>query len=665
MRISARKLLTKTVDEVWKLLRGSFILVFDDGEIETNHYETAYSRIFWEFHLMYPKLPLLTSQHFKVANEGKSLGSASHRKILDNIVWMIYDIYKDEGITLEIILRQTTLLNNYLYNYTSVNTSDCMISISIEDFIEVLEHPEVVESQKDLHLEPKDTNRVRNQAIIDNVTNTLERVLKDPTKLPNNVVSKIVRAGLVREGQTYQALGVRGYLTDISSDIFPYPIMTGLVKGMNKFHDVFIESRSAAKALMFTKQPLQDSEYFSRRVQVVSQPLRNIHAGDCGSTKYITAYVRDKKFLGIIKGKHYLDPETGVRGVVTTKLQHLIGKRIHLRSHLYCNHIDPEGCCETCFGEMAMNIPPRTNLGQATATSFCADNSQNVMSTKHYDGSSVVDAIYVDIEYKPYVRSAPDENSYLLSKNLLGKNFKLIISSKEAIGLTDITAVPDVENLMLNHVSEINYIGFQITTKGMSEIVPVPVSIGKRLSSLSYEFLRYAKRYGWETNEDQNYVFNMENWDYDDPLLTMPFRHYNMSDHLTCLENVIESRMEDFKHRKTVSLEHLLWELCDVANSKLAVNICVLESIVLATANVSHANKNYRIPKGYTTAEPGVLANTIFNRSLSGAMAYQDHQKFLTNPSSFFNRGRPSHVMDLYIMPKEAVNHFLTHQVPA
>lgn len=673
LKVSARKLLLVPIKEVWEHLRGEFTLVMDDGEIQTNHKEVAYSRIFWELIAQYPETPLLLKHHYQNANKDRIVSSKTHLKMFDAVFWDVVNTYASRGLTADALTQSLYGVNNYMYNELSTCLASHQASMDIVDICEILNDPEVMESQKGLIHEPRDTNRSRNQGIIDDVTEVLKKVFKE-NKYPNNPVSKITRAKLVRAEQVYQGLGVRGYLTDTGSDIFAYPIMTGFVRGMNKFHDVLIESRSASKSLYFSKTPLQDAEYFSRKLQVLCQTLKNIHPGDCGSQNYMnwrvrpTTYADDgtvdfKGDLPILIGKYYLDEESQTLKMVKASDTHLIGQRIKMRSIRGCQHPDPYGKCSVCYGGMAENIPPRTNLGQYNSTSMTQKSSQLVMSVKHYDGSSVIDPIKIDAVYKDFLLPSRDNNSYLLNGEFLNdKSTKIIIRQSEALGLPDIRDVKDVTELNITRISEVKEIGIQYKYwKGNVEYldtVVVPVYMNKRLSSMSHELLDYIKDKGWTTDDKENYVIDMDDWTWSHPLTILPFRHFNMSDHSNELALIIESRVQNKKTRLNASAESELMKLSDVTNSKLHVNIAVLEVILDASMVVSEEKSDYRIPKPWTEQQLGVLAVTIPCRSLSGAMAYQDHKTFLTNPSSFFNRNRPSHPMDVFVMPREVVEHF-------
>ncbi len=85
MRIPARTLLNYTTEQLMDMLTGSFVLVFDDGELTTTYGEALYSRYFWELHRHYPRTPLLTKHHCQKVLKGNLLNNKTHIKLCESI----------------------------------------------------------------------------------------------------------------------------------------------------------------------------------------------------------------------------------------------------------------------------------------------------------------------------------------------------------------------------------------------------------------------------------------------------------------------------------------------------------------------------------------------------------------------------------------------------
>lgn len=660
-KITARKLLSFDTEQLWNNLTGEFILVFDDGEeLLTNSKETIYSHYTWMFHKTYPNTPLLKKHHVSSIIKTGRLSSSTHIKLFASILWDTYRAYNVTDSTkfvdeLALLLYKTSC---NLYNALLYRIENSVVSLDIVDFIEVLEHPSI----KDVlsKLEPT-------QSSIDNAYEVIKYGLNKEEALSLNPIARAVQSNLVKGAQVLQCLGPRGYLTDIDSNIFPNPILRGYAKGIRKLHDSMIESRSASKSLYFSKSDLQNAEYFSRKLQLLCQTVKNLHHCDCGSTEYLTWKVKPPTFddgemtfpgdLTYLVGKYYLDPETNSLKAIKESDKHLEGKTLKIRSVIAgCAHPDPYGICSTCFGELGIAVPAHTNIGQACATTLTQKSSQAILSVKHLDSSSVVERIDLSTDEKKFLKVSPSGNGYMLSDNLKGKRIKLYIPAAQAIGLTDVLEVTDVHKLGATRVSEISRINMFVFYKDFEERVPLSVNKGKRMASLSYAALDFIKKKGWTIDERENFIIDLDGWNFNDTLMGLPIRHFNMSDVTQSIAKILESRMSEVNNQEdNKEPEAVLLDLYELVTRHLSVNLAVLEVTLLGALIRSIDNMDFRIPKSYTTSVMGASKQTIRNRSISGAMAYEYHKDTLIDPASYFKTNRPSHQMDVFLCPYETI----------
>lgn len=660
MKILARKLNEFSVDQLWRDLKGSFTLVFDDGELEVTSKETIYSHYVWEFHRRYTNTPLLKSHHVKSVVKNGRLGAGTHIKLIGNVLWDTFDSYPNlEKVQfVDDLAKLAYEITNRLYNELTYRLEDSVVSLDIVDFIEILENQKVKQVLDNIKPTPDDINRA--YSILD------DALTKDPD-LQNNPLSKGTRSKLIKQAQVLQCLGPRGMVTDIDSNYFPEPIMRGYVRGFRSLYDSMIESRSAAKALYFSKKDLQDAEYFSRKLQLLCQTVKNLHHTDCGSTNYLNWHVRPAVYqdkekvspsdLEHLLGKYFLDLETNKLRPIRATDTHLEGKTIKIRSVIAgCNHEDPYGVCSVCFGELSNVVPANTNIGQLCSTTLTQKSSQSILSTKHLDSSSTAESIVVLPEDKKFVKVSSSGSEYLLADYLKGKSVKLIISSSEASSLTDVSNVSDVHKLAMTRVSEITTVGFRVDNKGIQE-TPVELNRGKRYASLTYPALDFIKKKGWSVDEKENFIIDLDGWNFNDPIFSLPARHFNMSDVTQTIAAMLESNMEDVRNTSdTKDPEAILVELYDLVNKYLSVNLAVLEITLLGALVVSNESGDYRIPKGFTNREMGASKKTIPSRSLGGAMAYEYHFNTLVDPKSHSKINRPEHPFDVMLLPQETLS---------
>ena len=666
LKINARKLLEYTVEELWDMLEGSFTLVFEDGELETNARETLYSSYGWSFHREYPNTPLLKKHHVRGVLGEKRLSSDTHLVLLGNIMWSVHDAYVaigHYGANLENqvhfrddLAERIYRITNHMYNDLSYRLEEYVVSLDITEFIEVMNNPRI----KTLIDNPEPT-----KTFIDKTYGEIRAVLFDKNEMPDNMLSLASRSGLIKFDQLLQCVGPRGFLTDTNSVQFPVPVLRGYAHGMRSLYDSMVESRSAAKSLLFSKTPLQQAEYFSRRLQLVSQVVRNLHMGDCGSTNYTLWKVRPRVvelgnvvFSGDLKqlaGTYYMDDDNTLK-VIRTDDTHLIGKTLKLRKVIHCQHPDPYGICSTCFGELALSVPANTNIGQICCTSLAQKTSQSVMSVKHYDSSAAVEGIILNQYEKRFLKVASDENSYMLSDELKGKKPVLVIPAEQASNITDVMEVSNVEDLNITRVSEFTNIGFYIGQGDDRELFLLDVNIGRRLASMTYQLLRHIRTHGWGVDDRGNYTIDLSDYDWTQPILTLPLKHFNMSDHGRDIASLLESSVSKMQERdKTASPDATLIELFDLVNSKLSVNIAVLDVVLYASMVTSAENGDYSLPKPWTGHSMGVMKSTMAHRSLSAAMAYENHREVITSPVSFMENNRPDHIFDYILLPDECV----------
>lgn len=661
--LHARKMLALPPEQLKGMLGGSFTLVFDDGQMQVTSKSTLVSSYAWEYHRRYPKTPILMRHHCSSHAKDGIFGAKTHINMLNACMWSTYDAYKGDSNAPSIMALSKLAydITNAIYNAAVLVTEADVVSLDITDFIEIMEDPDV----KALLDNPKPT-----QVWVNECYSVITDKLKKDERYANNNLSKALRGGLVRQGQLLQCVGPRGYVTDLDSHYFKYPITRGFGQGMRSWYNMLTESRSSSKALGANKSQISGAEYFARRLQLLVGIVQRVHPGDCGSQHYMRWKVQPEKRdeagnvtkecdLRYLQGKYYLDEKSGTLKEIKKDSTELIGKYIKFRSIVSgCNHPDPNGVCATCYGSIAESIPPGTNIGHLNAAYMTQQSSQNIISTKHFlSGASLVSRIVVRPEFRDWIQVSPDGLGYMLADNLAGRENYLIFHPDSVAGLVDLANVDDAEELAQSHVSNIRNFGIRSIGKDGVEINQlVDVTVDKRAAMLTYTALRYIKAVGWTYDDKRNYVVSLAKWDPNNTLMELPMKQYNMSDHAKAIADMIEASTAKIEATKgRLSWENALVELCDLVNSKLDVNIVILETILLGTMARSYAQDDYRIPKGGTAKEIGTAARTISGRSMSAVVAYDAMAKQLVNPKSLYGAHRPQLVMDVFLMPEHTV----------
>jgi hypothetical protein len=656
-RITARTLLGHSTEALWGMLYGPFRLVFDDGELEVDHRSTLYSSYGWDLLREYPAAPMLMRHHVTHVLNGRRLNTDTHLKLLANVDWDVLDAYGDQGqrdpsVTIDRIGRRTCEIVNAMYNDLSVRLEEYVVSFDITDFVDVVDHPPIVEAKKAIYAVPLDkvSDRMLDEAYAD-----VGRIIREDAALDRNPIVIGARSNTVRFEQLLECVAFRGKITDIDSNQFELPILPSYTEGIRGFRDSLIESRSAAKALFFASAPLQDAEYFSRRQQLMAMNIQRLHHGDCGTTEFTHWMVR-KEDLRLLAGMNRLDEESGELLCISRQDTHLVGKTIRLRTVLHCAHPDPAGVCSTCVGELARSVPDGTNIGHQFCMVLFGQSTQLVISIKHLDKSASIEPAVLLEADRPFLKLGSDANSYLLADRLKGKNVRLIIPAEAIPNINDIFEIDNVENLNIARFSSIGRISILVGTSDETTGPDIPTRAGQRIASMTHDLMRHIRKVGWTNDGKGNHVIDMRGWNASHPILALPFKHFNMSDHSKDIAKLLESSVGMMQARdKDTRPDDALVELFDLVNSKLDVSLAILAIVLKQAMIVSAENRDYSLPKPGMTAGLGVMSQSMKHRSLSAAMAFEHHREVLTDPVSFLHKRRMDHPFDVFLMPRETL----------
>jgi hypothetical protein len=651
IQFKARDLALLPKADLWAIPNGPCAVEFDDGILETNVRATIVSAYFWEYYAAYPKAKTRKMHHMNCVGLGRQqmLGKETHIEVLSIIQKDVHDDYNGQ-VNMEDMWKLDYEITNKIYNDFTYRCEAYVTTVSALDFVEIMAHPEINRINRDV--QPTHES-------VDKAQDDIKKILESKTELTTNPIALAARAGHASMGQIVQVVGPRGYITDIDSNVFRYPVLRGYAAGIRSLHDALIESRFASKSLYFTKDPLQQSEYFNRKLQLMSETLQTLHRVDCGSDEYLSIRLQGRDLTGF-EGKYYIT-DSGLKELKRSD-HHLIGEVVQFRSVLHCKHPDPTGVCSTCLGAISNSTPFNTNVGHMAATTICEKVSQKVLSTKHEDGSSNVLDIELSDYERRYIRAMPNEHVLKLAERLTGRKVTLTIFAPEAAHLSDITQIDDLAGVTLNRISELTQVQFTIDGKNGPDTGDVMVSMDRRKSSMSHHLLTHIKKVGWGLTPQGNYTVDLTDWDASLSLFELPMRHVNMVDFMKRIEAVIRSTSDTGKRivrgQKTFkdfnNTKDALMELYSLITDKIKVNVAHMEVIVMATQIRSAASLDFRIPLNGNKTEFGTYTEKMSYQSLGAQLLYQNHQRIISNVRSYIITDRNDHPLDtLYTVSEE------------
>jgi hypothetical protein len=683
-RYKARDLALMTKEELWNLPDDEEMEVeFDDGHVMVADMRaTVFSTYMWPLYEEYPKTPLMPRHHLGAMR----INPVTHLLLLNRVLWDCYEAYHGD-VDMEDLTRRLYEAFNAYYNDYSTRIEEEVTTFSVDDFLEVLEEPRIAQAMEDMSR--------GTPASIEHAYRVADEVIKnDPEALAHNPIAQAVRSELVKMPQVKQTLIARGKVTDIDSHFFPEPIPSSYFSGMNSMLESMTDSRTSTKAMAYKEKPIQDSEYFNRKLQLMAAsvmeidyvcqrmgeeaPLLNVATGDCGSQRYIRWVVKPKD-IEALDGKYYVHDEDLQAGkhelhvVRSGDREKLAGKTIHFRSPLLCNHPGgSQSVCATCYGDMALSIPRHTNIGHVAAVEYGERVTQNMLGIKHVDFATGLARIILGSYEQYYLEPSSDSHGIVLVSRL--KPYKLWISlaPTDVNQLTEIHHVNDVTMLPVGRVSEVSELLLTCEdAQGEQETVALNVEVSGKKAHLSHAVLAHIQKNGYTLSDSGRYVIDLEGFDREQTFLEVPNRDENILDYLGSIIQFISSpddnkdksdirgpdgRQEGRRKmlRRCKTPEEALMTFHELTSAKMLVNMVHLEILVFSTMARSIQDRDYRLPYIGNKLQFGQLSRVIANRSMSEVMAFEKHSANMNDPATYVIHDRPHHPLDDLLVPRHA-----------
>ena len=662
--LKARDILALTEDDLWAWEKSHDPTVpvkieFDavdvggvlyDGLVGTYSIQsTVLSWYIWKIHRLYPETPLLDNHHIG----GYNFTSKSIPDIMTRIVNTLIPTYWGR-ISFEELGKDVLVVENDIYNMVINHLGEYVGTMDATDFIELF-YNEDIKTARENCISDGSARAIRE------LYEAIPRIVDHKDFLPNNAIADNIRLRSTPMGQIIQSIGIRGKVTDIDSSVFPNTIFGSFGSGINDIADFIVESRSASKALIFQKDPIRDTEYFNRRLQILNQTVRWVVPGDCGSTKYLSWHVQPGD-LKSLAGRYYRDDDGKLKVIDITKssTNRLVGKTILLRSPTTCNHGSRYGVCHTCLGNIALTIPLGANVGHLAAYIIGEKTTQPVLSVKHLDDSAEIKEIALDLNDLKYVRLSSKRNELIMFNSNLAKkrNLTILLPVENVGNLTQAMATDKLSELSIYKISKLEKIGvkYEVEKEGMTIVDWVMVSGPSRLSSLSIPFLEHIKKVKY-FQEDSKYIeVRLDGWDYNQPAFQLPLKQINMLDFMAHFSDMIECGPKDKAKRgldpsNPADLVSYVRSLYEYSSQYIDVPLVYLEVTTLGLMIRSGSEHDYRIPEVDEPAEFASADNIMLSRSVGSALAYMEQANTIYNPNSYKQEHRVPHPMDVLFCP--------------
>lgn len=631
-----RDLIHYSLEELRAIEQTPIIVQCDDGDVETIIEEIILSWFLWEMHRQYPKTPCLVS-HVMANITITPKTHTQYLAVIQKDAW-----FANRSHEYESLLPYNQLcykIYNNLYNFMSGDLLPFITSISIVDYLEVLEHPRIKEANE--WIRNKESVKSQDiQHVYDIITEVLD---KDPT-LVDNPLSVAFKHRIVSIGQILQDLGPRGFVADIDSHVFPKPIATGYAYGITDLSDYIVESRTGTMSELMTEEPMRNSEYLNRLLQMSGSRLRTIRYYDCGTTSLSDWFVDTKSKLDDLNGMYFLNEETGQQEPIDPKKHgYLVGSTIKLRTLWDCKHKERDAFCAKCYGDLAHNLLETDNIGHIAAIEFQSDRSQKILSFKHYTGSASDYGIYIDEPSTEYFYI--DREKYTIKANtedsLKGTTIK--VESRSVRGLESVAMTRNWKHISPVRVSYIVEITL-IDADGNEHVLQVADKDNPVHFSLPA--LKYLLNSEYTLDAEGFYHFPMDNWDYTQPVFVIPKVQFDMVEYADMLTTFIkgpQSGNSKEKQATIIDFEDPIEALVtfhDLVASQLKVALPHLQVILFTSWCQDPDNGDYRPPLDKRQGKFVSHSRIMRKSSMTLSLGYEIQETDVFDPTNYLGMAK-------------------------
>lgn len=640
MKLPVKQILNTSRQDIWNT-KGKVTVIYDDGtEVVDRHQEIIFNRYCWELFLLYPNTPITPECGVKSVVGDDFFNADTHIKLLEKIYKYIIKYNNVTGYSNKYpLLQKVYEIVDIIQNEILYKISDYVSTIDATDFINLVNMPEIIEAESNLKDSPESVERVYK---------AIKHYMVHTTVKGNKFIDAY-RNKAINENQANQCIGPRGVVSGLDRSVFKLPIKSGFIKGMSNLYEMMAESCTAAKALNASDTHIQQSEYGSRRIQLLTMTVRNVVNGDCGSTEYMDMMVTPGN-IDNLKGKYYLNEEENKLACLEGDETYLYNKIIKFRTALKCHHQVASDICSTCLGKLSQNFKENSNLGYTMTAYLMEKISQSILSTKHLTHSVKKSMITLEGLSSKYFY--PNEEGDIYFHNDINlKGMQIILPNSKLHKLVDVLNLAHT-NIGLSKIGELTEIILRDTKEKTPVNQKLLVSYKDRNSIITRTFLDYLRATDMDTDARGNFVVPLDKYDKSNPIFNIPLKETNIINFLNKVTNIIETNTIKI----TDPIEKLNY-LFDTVTEKFKCNISVLEVLMYATTTYNYKNDNYRLGRmsmlPYTQPKINIFRHRDF-----AALGANEHQMsdFLNKPSVIFsNNYRESHPMSVFFVPQALV----------
>lgn len=622
-----------------------------DGEVETTRRHVAFAWAYFLYNKQY-NVPISAKQivHYKVnPTDGVHFELSSialkHIDVSTNHVHPLATIAQTE---LKVIELQINSAIRYLEEHA--------MSIDAEDYYQLHSHPRIKAARDKMRaICESDVQSIEKYHAICEAYSEFDSTIyagMDDEFLYNGLTG-LFRCASTKLTQLHQGCVARGFESEVNSNFYAEPVLASFFEGLKDPYSFNGETRSGAKAAMYTGDIMGDTEYLHRLVQMVAASFQRIHLMDCGSTVTYDFKV-EEKYLPYIVGKYHL--EDGVVKEITKKDPSLIGKTLKFRFPAGCAVADRGGCCQVCCGAVSKALAHGVNAGHTAGTKTMGTGSQKVLSVKHDDLGSLGNSMRISKVMETFLHLSPNGREVIYNpKGNMVVRWKMNMCPN----LPDIYSYTgDTAKLNIPEFSKVGQISFFEISNEFDAIEATDfVGSAAEVVNFSPEFLNWLRedrqrlqmgRY----NRTAYYSVDLSRFPKGTPMFITPFKHFDMIDQHKMTKAFLYStrksevvKLTDFSTFGAAANAAL-----DITMDKLGINLSVLEMTIYAFTVSSIEDRDYRPVRHSNACQFLPMDELYLVRSIAPKLIAERQIELLKSPLAVTVDNRLPHPYDTFCM---------------
>lgn len=647
--LTERELLTK-----WWKNRVKVVVKDDHGEtLETDSYVLMVNWYGLSIHRAYNNIPYSIQEVFqaKVWND-KTIQRPINWFLQNQLMPLIDDPVETDRIK-QMIYEWQIKLNNFLHFFGQ----GAEISALGYDILDVMDHPSMKSIKERIH---------SLEITIDEGEAEFKSLILEHEDFDSNTFALLARTGSVSVNQGFQTVIIRGSVFDLNNQILPNPVEASFADGLVNLADALGESKAAGKSLISNGRALEDSEWFHRKLHIVTSVVTDLHhQTDCGTTFTVPIKILSRDMLSAMKGKYIVEEGKLVLLTDQTIKRYHKGDVLNMRSVKGCLTHKPGEPCGVCYGKMKASIPynvimmKSANPGMYSATAIAERIGQALLSTKHFMRHTQTIPFFVKPTDADVISS--DTNYIFLNKEMCRKGTKVILDGLIGSELSDFRNLESLDEINFDQLRTFPSVAFEYETEDpMTEGIAITqrnitTSVSSRSARMSREFIEYAISKGWEKDKKLITV-DLSDYRSEDPLFFLPYVHEDLDQYRRQIEGFVSfsNRNNAWKQREITPeiFGEVLGEMWSLVNRKFAgINIIHSEIILYSLLTRDPFNGLYRIPRGDEPQYFSAFTHCINNRGIGTLAIYQKQNQILESPETYDIKERQGGAFECYLAP--------------